>query len=62
VNYTLTIDPDVALLGLCFPNEQQAAFEIATKFKSLSNEQMEEIKTRAAEAVKDKGPCWWNPK
>ena len=29
VRYTLTLDPDVALLGLSFPNEQDAAFAAA---------------------------------
>jgi hypothetical protein len=47
---------------MCFPNEQQAAFETAKSFKRLTSTQMEDIKCRAAESVKDKGPCWWNPK
>jgi len=62
VHYTLTCDPDVALLGLSFPNEQDAAFEAASKFKPLSAEQMADIRRRAEIAVRDKGACWWNPK
>jgi aryl-alcohol dehydrogenase-like predicted oxidoreductase len=62
LGYTLTIDPDVALLGLSFPNEQDTAFEAASVFKPFSAEQMSHIRERAVEAVKDKGHCWWNPK
>lgn len=61
LHYTLTLDPDVALLGLSYPNEQAAAFAAARSFAPLSPEQMEEIRRRAAEARADKGPCWWNP-
>ena len=61
LHYTLTLDPDVALLGLSFPNEQDAAFAAATTFQPLSPAQMEDIRRRAAEARRDKGPCWWNP-
>ena len=60
VHYTLTCDPDVALLGLSFPNEQDAAFEAARDFKPLGLEAMADIRRRAAEAVQGKGPCWWN--
>jgi aryl-alcohol dehydrogenase-like predicted oxidoreductase len=62
LNYTLTIDPDVTLLGMCFTNEQDAAFEVARNFMPLSQAEMTEIKSLAVEAVKDKGDCWWNPK
>jgi hypothetical protein len=60
VHYTLTVDPDVALLGLSFPNEQDAAFAAAVSFAPLAPPMIEEIRHRAAEAVKGKGPCWWN--
>lgn len=59
MNYTLTCDPDVTLLGLSFPNEQDIAFEVAEKFKPLLPQQMADIKQRAAEAIKGKGNCWW---
>jgi aryl-alcohol dehydrogenase-like predicted oxidoreductase len=61
LHYTLTIGPDVALLGLSFPNEQDAAFEALGSFRSLTQEQMEKTRRRAAQAIKGKGPCWWNP-
>lgn len=61
VHYTLTLDPDVALLGLSFPNEQDEAFAAARSFTPLSAEQMEDVRRRAIEARREKGPCWWNP-
>lgn len=61
LHYTLTLDPDVALLGLSYPNEQDIAFAAAKNFEPLSKEQMEATRRRAAEARREKGPCWWNP-
>lgn len=61
VHYTLTLDPDVALLGLSFPNEQNQAFAAVRNFRPLSGAAMEDIRRRAVEARRDKGPCWWNP-
>lgn len=61
VGYTLTCDPDVALLGLSFPHEQDAALAAAADFRPFSAERMADIRRRAAEAVAGKGPCWWNP-
>ena len=61
LHYTLTVDPDVALLGLSYPNEQDAAFAAARSFEPLAPARMEEIRRRAAEAREGKGPCWWNP-
>ncbi|MBX3010176.1 MAG: aldo/keto reductase [Caldilineaceae bacterium] len=61
LHYTLTIDPDVALLGLSFPNEQDQAFAAAQSFHPLSPAQRATIRERAALARQDKGPCWWNP-
>ncbi|MEN9935637.1 MAG: ral stress protein 69 [Chloroflexota bacterium] len=61
LHYTLTLDPDVALLGLSFPNEQDQAFAAARSFQPLAAEAMADIRRRAAEARRDKGPCWWNP-
>ncbi|MCX7029468.1 MAG: aldo/keto reductase [Spirochaetes bacterium] len=60
VHYTLTVDPDVALLGLSFPNEQDAAFAAATSFEPLPDARMEQIRRCAAGAVQGKGPSWWN--
>jgi aryl-alcohol dehydrogenase-like predicted oxidoreductase len=61
VRYTLTVDPDVALLGMSFPNEQDAAFAAAAAFVPLPGPEMERIRLRATEAVQGKGHCWWNP-
>jgi aryl-alcohol dehydrogenase-like predicted oxidoreductase len=61
LHYTLTLDPDVALLGLSYPNEQDAAFAAARSFRPLTDEEMADVRRRAAEARRDKGPCWWNP-
>ncbi len=61
VRYTLTCDPDVALLGLSFPNELDAAFEAARAFTPMTVDEMTDCRRRAAKAVAGKGPCWWNP-
>jgi aryl-alcohol dehydrogenase-like predicted oxidoreductase len=61
LHYTLTLDPDVALLGLSFPNEQDAAFRAFEEFHPLGKEQLKEIEVRAAQAIEGKGRCWWNP-
>lgn len=61
LHYTLTLDPDVALLGLSYPNEQDAAFAAARAFAPLSEAQLADVRHRAQLARRDKGPCWWNP-
>ena len=61
VRYTLTADPDVALWGLSFPNEQDSALAAAARFEPFSDDQMADVRRRAAQAVAGKGPCWWNP-
>ena len=61
MRYTLTVDPDVTLLGMSFPNEQDAAFSAAAAFTPLPGSEMERIRLRAVEAVQGKGHCWWNP-
>jgi aryl-alcohol dehydrogenase-like predicted oxidoreductase len=61
LHYTLTLDPDVALLGLSFPNEQDQAFAAAASFAPLAPAQLADIRQRAIDARRDKGPCWWNP-
>ena len=61
VHYTLTLDPDVALLGLSFQNEQEAAFAAAKSYQPLIDQEMEQIRELAISARMDKGPCWWNP-
>jgi hypothetical protein len=61
LHYTLTLDPDVALLGLGFANEQEQAFAAMRTFRPLDAAAMADVRRRAAEARRDKGPCWWNP-
>jgi aryl-alcohol dehydrogenase-like predicted oxidoreductase len=61
LHYTLTLDPDVALLGLSFPNEQDAALTALEAFRPLTAEQMEDVRRRARNAIQGKGDCWWNP-
>lgn len=61
LHYTLTLGPDVALLGLSYPNEQDQAFAAAHSFAPLAPEQMADIHRRAIAVRQDKGPCWWNP-
>jgi 1-deoxyxylulose-5-phosphate synthase len=61
LHYTLTLDPDVALLGLSFANEQEQAFAAARSFTPLDSDRMTDIRLRAVEARRGKGPCWWNP-
>jgi len=60
LHYTLTLDPDVPLRGLSFPNEQDAAFAAAESFAPFDDAQMADIRARAVRARQDKGPCWWN--
>jgi 1-deoxyxylulose-5-phosphate synthase len=61
LRYTLTLDPDVTLLGLSFPNEQDAAFAAAETFRPFTLPELADVKRRAAEAIRDKGRVWWNP-
>jgi len=61
LHYTMTLDPDVALLGMSFPNEQDAAFAGARSFEALSPEALAAIRARAVLAIEGKGPVWWNP-
>lgn len=61
LHYTLTLRSDVALLGLSFPNEQDATFEALEEFRTLDAPAMEDIRHRAAAAIEGKGDCWWNP-
>jgi 1-deoxyxylulose-5-phosphate synthase len=61
VRYTLTCDPDVALLGLSFPNEQNAALDAARTFRPFSPAELADVRRRAALAMAGKGRTWWNP-
>jgi aryl-alcohol dehydrogenase-like predicted oxidoreductase len=61
VRYTLTRDPDVALLGMSYPNELDAAVAVAAEFAPYSAAELAEVERRATEAVVGKGVCHWNP-
>ena len=61
LHYTLTINPDVTLLGMSFPNEQDAAMEAYEAFSPLSAGTIADIRQRAEVAIQGKGACWWNP-
>jgi len=61
LHYTLTTGPDVALLGMSFPNEQDAVFQAWEAFQPLPVVALREIERRAALAIAGKGACWWNP-
>ncbi len=61
LRYTLTRDPDVALLGLSYPGEQDQAFAAARAFRPCSDAELADIEARALEAARQKGRCWWNP-
>lgn len=61
VHYTLTVNPDVALLGMSFVNEQKQALAALESFVPLTAIQMRDIEARAVLARAGKGSCWWNP-
>lgn len=61
LHYTLTIDPDVAILGLSSVEDQDESFEAALKFRPLGQKEMASIEEAAAAARQGKGACWWNP-
>ncbi|MBI1293155.1 aldo/keto reductase [bacterium] len=61
VRYTLTIDPDVALLGLSMPNEQDAALLAAAAFLPMSPDELAATEEAAAIAIQGKGRIHWNP-
>jgi hypothetical protein len=61
VRYTLGCDPDVALLGLSFENEQDAAWAAVEAYTPMTLDEVQEARRAAWEAVKDKGAVWWNP-
>lgn len=61
VHYSMTIDPDVVLLGMSFPNEQDAAFSAYGTFRPLTKSQLADIRSAATTAIRDKGDIWWNP-
>jgi len=61
VRYTMTADPDVMLLGMSYPAEQDHAFAAAAAFSPMSDAEMAAARLDAIAALRDKGPHWWNP-
>jgi aryl-alcohol dehydrogenase-like predicted oxidoreductase len=61
LRYALALDPDVALLGLSFENEQDAAFAAAAEAPPMSAPEREDLRARAHEATRGKGRVWWDP-
>ena len=61
VRYTLTVDPDVALLGMSFPAEQDYVRAAYEQFTPATAAELADIKACAVDARAEKGPCWWNP-
>ena len=49
------------LLGLSYPNEQDAALRAATAFQPLSTEEMARVREHARQAIQGKGAVWWDP-
>jgi aryl-alcohol dehydrogenase-like predicted oxidoreductase len=62
VRYTLTLDPDVAVLGLSVPDEQDAALAAAASFEPMSRDELAATRERARRAIAGKGDVWWDPK
>jgi hypothetical protein len=56
------LDPDVALLGMSFTNEQDAALAAAAAFRPLSAGELAEVRRKASLAIEGKGAVWWDPK
>lgn len=61
VHATLTLGPDVALVGLSDEAEQDAAFEALAAHRPLDAVALADVRRRAIEAVRGKGRVWWNP-
>lgn len=61
VRCTMTLDPDVALLGLSNEDEQDHAFAAAERFVPMSPEELHDVRRRAAAAIAGKGRNWWDP-
>jgi aryl-alcohol dehydrogenase-like predicted oxidoreductase len=58
---TLTLDPDVELLGLSTPAEQDEAFAALARFVPLDTGALAATRRLAAAAIEETGPVWWNP-
>ena len=61
VRYILTMDPDVALLGMSSLPEMREALVAAAEFRPMTPSELAEVRRSAEAAVQGKGRCWWNP-
>lgn len=61
VRYTLTLDPDVALIGMSTPAEQDEALAAAARFLPYSPADLRDVERRALAAVAGKGGRHWDP-
>jgi aryl-alcohol dehydrogenase-like predicted oxidoreductase len=61
VRYTLSLDPDVTLLGLSTPAEQDVALAAAASAVPFDEAGLAAVRAEAAAAIAHKGTPWWNP-
>ena len=61
VRYTLSLDPDVALLGMSTPGEVDEAVAAARGARRLTLEEEKATRSWARPQLEGKGPFWWNP-
>lgn len=61
VRYTLSLDPDVALLGMSTPAEVDTALAAAATATPLTLEEERATRAWARRELEAKGPFWWNP-
>jgi len=61
VRYTLTRGPDVALLGMSVPSEQDAVRTALDAFVPMTEGELAEAERHGADAVLGKGSCHWDP-
>ncbi|MBI3723340.1 aldo/keto reductase, partial [bacterium] len=61
VRYTLSLDPDVALLGMSTPAEVEVALGAAAGARDVTALEQHETRAWARRELEGKGPFWWNP-
>jgi aryl-alcohol dehydrogenase-like predicted oxidoreductase len=61
VRYTLSWDPDVALLGMSTPAEVDVALAALASFEPMTGDEERATRVWARELLEGKGPFWWNP-
>jgi aryl-alcohol dehydrogenase-like predicted oxidoreductase len=61
IRYTLSQDPDVALLGMSTPAEVEVSVDAAREFVPMTESEESSTRVWAHELLQGKGPFWWNP-